>query len=224
MWAFRTISYYGFASFAPTLLHQHGFSLTTSVGYSALTTLGAVPGALLAWPVADRFGLRGPVIGFSLVFAASGVLYGLTFQPAAIIAFSLLVAALNQTLVALMYSYTPRLHARDRNGLLLRHRPGAQRGQAAGDRPDLSGDGLLPVFVFVGACGLMITLSVLVLVPGRRQLVAPAGAGVTPRASRERFSRPAPAAISRRPQPGTPARFRRLGGTRRGVRTGGMRR
>ncbi|WP_433560160.1 hypothetical protein ACQPWY_22400 [Pseudonocardia xinjiangensis] len=60
VWTFLTTSYYGFASFAPTLLHDHGFTVTASVGYSAFTTLGAVPGALLAWPVADRFGLRGP--------------------------------------------------------------------------------------------------------------------------------------------------------------------
>ncbi|MEV4597066.1 MFS transporter [Amycolatopsis sp. NPDC049253] len=49
-WIFLTIGDYGFASFAPTLVHEHGFTLTHSVGYAALTTLGAVPGALLAGP------------------------------------------------------------------------------------------------------------------------------------------------------------------------------
>lgn len=109
LWIFLTISYYGFASFAPTLLHEHGFTLTRSVGYTALTTLGAVPGALLAWPVSDRFELRGPLTVFSLLFAGSGVAYGLTFGSAAVVIFGFLVAALNQTLVALCYSHTPRL-------------------------------------------------------------------------------------------------------------------
>jgi hypothetical protein len=31
----------------------------------------------------------------------------------------------------------------------------------------------VPVFLFIGACGLMITLSVLLLAPGSRQLAAP---------------------------------------------------
>jgi putative MFS transporter len=142
--------------------------------------------ALLAWPVADRLGLRGPVIGFSLVFAASGVLYGLTFQPAAIIAFSLLVAALNQTLVALMCSYTPRLFPTDVRATGTGFCYGIGRVLNA-VRPLVIGQiylttGYVPVFVFIGACGLMITPWVLVLAPGRRQLVAPAGAGVTPQA------------------------------------------
>jgi putative MFS transporter len=181
VWAFLTISYYGFASFAPTLLHEHGFSVTSSVGYSALTTLGAVPGALLAWPVSDRFGLRGPITVFSLVFAASGVAYGLTFHPAAIVTFGLVVAALNQTMVALMYSYTPRLF------------PTAVRATGTGFcyglgrvlnalGPLVIGQiylslGYVPVFVFIGACGAMITLSVLVLAPTRRRLAEPVEPG-----------------------------------------------
>ncbi|MFI5612726.1 MFS transporter [Amycolatopsis sp. NPDC051903] len=187
VWAFLTISYYGFASFAPTLLHEHGFSVTSSVGYSALTTLGAVPGALLAWPVADRFGMRGPIIGFSLVFAGSGIAYGLTFEPAAIITFGILVAALNQTLVALMYSYTPRLF------------PTAVRATGTGFcygigrvlnalGPLVIGQiylstGYVPVFLFVGACGLMITLSVLLLAPRRNRLEPVTGTPVAEQAT-----------------------------------------
>lgn len=178
VWVFLTISYYGFASFAPTLLHEHGFSLTSSVGYSALTTLGAVPGALLAWPVSDRFGPRGPVTAFSLVFAASGVAYGLTFHPAAIVTFGILVAALNQTLVALMYSYTPRMFPTELRATGTGFCYGAGRAlNAVG--PLLIGQiylttGYVPVFVFIGACSLMITVSVLLLAPGRRRLAVPA--------------------------------------------------
>lgn len=42
----------------PTLLAAHGFDLVHSMTFSALTTLGAVPGALPAWPVSDRFGRK----------------------------------------------------------------------------------------------------------------------------------------------------------------------
>jgi MFS transporter, putative metabolite:H+ symporter len=193
VWAFLTISYYGFASFAPTLLHEHGFTLTQSVGYSAMTTLGAVPGALLAWPVSDRFGLRGPVVVFSLIFAASGVGYGLTFHPAGIITFGLLVAALNQTLVALLYSYTPRLF------------PTAVRATGTGFcygigrvlnaiGPLVIGQiylttGYVPVFLFIGACGLMIAVSVLLLAPHRGQLTPPSEHGTDAERGRPTGSR-----------------------------------
>ncbi len=176
VWTFLTTSYYGFASFAPTLLHDHGFTVTASVGYSALTTLGAVPGALLAWPVADRFGLRGPVALFGLVFAACGLAYGLTFQPAAIIVFGILVAALNQTLVALMYSYTPRLFPIDVRATGTGFCYGVGRVlNALG--PLVVGQiylsfGYVPVFVFIGACGAMITVSVLLLAPTKRRIEA----------------------------------------------------
>ncbi|WP_326834302.1 MFS transporter [Amycolatopsis rhabdoformis] len=172
VWVLLTISYYGFASFAPTLLHEHGFTLTRSVGYTALTTLGAVPGALLAWPVADRFGLRGPVAVFSLLFAGAGVAYGLTFAPAAVVVFGFLVAALNQTLVALLYSHTPRLFPAPIRATATGLCYGAGRlANALG--PLLVGQiyltlGYTPVFVFVGACGAVIALAVLVLAPRNR--------------------------------------------------------
>lgn len=175
VWVFLTVSYYGFASFAPTLLHEHGFSVTSSVGYSALTTLGAVPGALLAWPVSDRFGMRGPITVFSLIFAASGIAYGLTFHPAAIVTFGIVVAALNQTLVALMYSFTPRLFPTQVRATGTGFCYGIGRVlNAVG--PVVIGQiylttGYVSVFLFIGACGAMITVLVLLLAPRRRSLL-----------------------------------------------------
>ncbi|MEW2506140.1 MFS transporter [Amycolatopsis sp. NPDC047767] len=173
VWIFLTLSYYGFASFAPALLHEHGFTVTHSVGYTALTTLGAVPGALLAWPVADRFALRGPVTVFSLLFAGAGVAYGLTFAPAAIVVFGFLVAALNQTLVALLYSHTPRLFPAEIRARATGLCYGAGRlANAFG--PLLVGQislslGYTAVFVFVGACGAAIAVAVLTLAPRRSE-------------------------------------------------------
>jgi MFS transporter, putative metabolite:H+ symporter len=176
VWIFLTVSFYGFASFGPTLLHEHGFSITSSVGYSALTMLGGVPGALLAWPVTDRFGLRGPVVLFSIIFAASGILYGLTFIPAAIITFGLLVAALNQTLVALMYSWTPRLFPTEVRATGTGFCYGIGRilnvvGPLVIGQIYLS-LGYVPVFLFVGLCGLMIGVVVGLLAPSRTQQLA----------------------------------------------------
>jgi putative MFS transporter len=181
IWAFLTVSYYGFASFAPTLLHEHGFSVTESVGYSALTTLGAVPGALLAWPVSDRFGRRGPLMCFAVLFAGCGIGYGLTFNPVGIVAFGIGVAALNQTLVALMYSYTPRLFPTELRATGTGFCYGVGRVlNAVG--PLLIGQiylvaGYLPVFLFIGCCCLMIGVLALLLRPERGAVPIPADAG-----------------------------------------------
>lgn len=154
-------------------MHEHGFTLTHSVGYPAPTTLGAVPGALLVWPIADRFGLRGPVTVFSLLFAGAGVAYGLTFAPAAIVVFGFLVAALNQTLVALLYSHTPRLFPAEIRARATGLCYGAGRlANAFG--PLLVGQislslGYTAVFVFVGACGAAIAVAVLTLAPRRSE-------------------------------------------------------
>lgn len=109
VWIFQTLGFYGFTSFVPTLLVAHGFDLVHSIGFSALTTLGAVPGALLAWPISDRFGRKLPLVIVCLATALSGLLYGLTFNVVAIIAFGFCVNMLIQTFAALLYTYTPEL-------------------------------------------------------------------------------------------------------------------
>ncbi len=44
VWIFQTLGFYGFTSFVPVLLAAHGFGLTKSLTFSALITIGAVPG------------------------------------------------------------------------------------------------------------------------------------------------------------------------------------
>ncbi|MBW4093927.1 MAG: MFS transporter [Acidobacteria bacterium] len=109
VWIFQTLGFYGFVAWVPTLLAQHGFSVAESLGFSALTTIGAVPGALLAWPVTDRFGRKVPLVVVALATAASGLAYGLTFNPVAIIVFGFCVNLLIQTFATLLYTYSPEL-------------------------------------------------------------------------------------------------------------------
>jgi putative MFS transporter len=110
VWVFQTLGFYGFVSWVPTLLADHGFSLKESLGFTALTTLGAVPGALLAWPLSDRFHRKTPIIVVALVVAACGLGYGLTFEAVAIVAFGFLVSFFIQTFAAMLYAYTPELY------------------------------------------------------------------------------------------------------------------
>ncbi len=109
VWIFQTLGFYGFVAWVPTLLAQHGFSVAESLGFSALTTIGAVPGALLAWPVTDRLGRKVPLVVVALATAASGLAYGLTFNPVAIVVFGFCVNLLIQTFATLLYAYSPEL-------------------------------------------------------------------------------------------------------------------
>jgi putative MFS transporter len=110
VWIFQTLGFYGFVTWVPTLLADHGFSLKESLGFTALTTLGAVPGALFAWPLSDRFHRKGPIVAVALITAVCGLAYGLTFDIVAIIGFGFLVAFFIQTFAALLYAYTPELY------------------------------------------------------------------------------------------------------------------
>lgn len=113
LWAFQTLGFYGFVAWVPTLLVIHGFTLVKSLDYTALMTIGAVPGALFAWPLSDRVGRRKALIGVSLIIAVSGLIYGLTFNPIMIVIFGFLVNFFIQTFAALAYAYTPELYPTD---------------------------------------------------------------------------------------------------------------
>jgi putative MFS transporter len=107
VWAFQTLGVFGFVAWVPTLLLERGLTLSSSLTFAAVTTLGAVPGALLAWPISDRFGRRPAIAVVSLLLAVFGVLFGLSASPVGIVIFGVLVAGLTQTFAALLYAYTP---------------------------------------------------------------------------------------------------------------------
>ncbi|WP_435595625.1 MFS transporter [Streptomyces albogriseolus] len=81
LWITQTIGFFGYSSWAPTLLAAEGVSVEDSIFYVALTTVGAPLGSFLAAMVTDRFKRKWCLVVFGLVIAASGLLYGLTFTP-----------------------------------------------------------------------------------------------------------------------------------------------
>ena len=163
-WIFQTLGFYGFVSWAPTLLAAHGFSLVHSLTFTALTTLGAVPGALLAWPISDRFGRKAPIVLVALGIAACGLAYGLTFNGVAIVVFGFGVHALIQTFAALLYAYTPEMypteHRNSGNGLVY----------GLGRLSNITGPlivaaifgsfGYQPVFVYIAACWAVVAITI----------------------------------------------------------------
>lgn len=163
-WIFQTLGFYGFVSWVPTLLAAHGFSLTESLTFSAITTIGAVPGALLAWPISDRFGRKAPAAGVAVVIAVCGILYGVTFNVVAIVLFGFLVSFFIQTFAALLYAYTPELYP-----TTLRN-TGSGFAYGIGRLANIvgplvvaaifTGAGYVWVFVYIGACWLVVAAAI----------------------------------------------------------------
>jgi MFS transporter, putative metabolite:H+ symporter len=105
-WICQTLGFYGFTAWVPTLLVAHGFSLVHSLAWSSAIAIGAVPGALIAALVSDRWDRRWLVALFAVVIAVCGLLYGTTFRTETIIIFGFLVAMFLQTFAPLLYAYT----------------------------------------------------------------------------------------------------------------------
>lgn len=105
-WICETLGFYGFMAWVPTLLVAHGFSIVNSLAWSSAISIGAVPGALLAAVVAERWDRRWLVTGTALVIGLCGLVYGLSFRTATIIIFGFLVAMFLQTFAPLLYAYT----------------------------------------------------------------------------------------------------------------------
>lgn len=168
-WVLGMLGFYGFASWVPTLLAEHGESLTKSLMFSAITTLGAVPGALLARAMSDRFSRKWLMAISSVAVAACGIAYGLSSGAAGIVVFGILVSLFSQSFVAFIYTYTPEVF------------PTALRGSGsgvvygAGRLANVFGPMLIPpifaafgyvaVFVAVAACWIGAGLIVAILGP-----------------------------------------------------------
>lgn len=107
IWLLQTVGFYGFLSWVPTLLVQHGVTLTRSLTYFALINVGAPLGAVLSVFLADRFERKYSLAAVAFIIAACGLLYGLSFQAALIVGFGFIVGMLVQTFASLLYAYTP---------------------------------------------------------------------------------------------------------------------
>lgn len=109
LWVTQTIGFFGYSSWAPTLLAQEGFSVSDSIFYVALTTVGAPLGSYLASLVTDRFERKWCLAVFGTTIALCGLFYGLTFNPVLIVVFGFLVNLFERGYTALAYAYSPEV-------------------------------------------------------------------------------------------------------------------
>jgi MFS transporter, putative metabolite:H+ symporter len=109
VWVTQTVGFFGYSSWAPTLLAQQGFNIESSLTYVALSTLGAPLGSYVASLISDRAERKWTLTIAGVLIAASGLLYGMTFQPALIVIFGLCVNLFERTYTSLAYAYSPEL-------------------------------------------------------------------------------------------------------------------
>ncbi|WP_261304098.1 MFS transporter [Paenibacillus andongensis] len=109
-WVFQTIGFYGFSSWVPTLLVQHGIELNKSLIYSSLITVGAPLGALVGAFISDRFERKWNLAVSSIIIAICVLLYGMTFNPLFLISFGFLVNLMERVYSSNLYAYTSELY------------------------------------------------------------------------------------------------------------------
>jgi putative MFS transporter len=107
IWIAQTLGFYGFNSWVPTLLTEHGFSIVRSLEQASVMQIGAVPGAWIAASISDRWERKSLIAIVAIAIAACGMIYGLSFQTATIVIFGFLVAMGQQVFAPLLYAYTP---------------------------------------------------------------------------------------------------------------------
>ncbi|PLZ02191.1 MFS transporter [Burkholderia sp. WAC0059] len=107
IWVFQTLGFYGFVAWVPTLLVQHGFTITKSLEYSSLIAICNPLGAWLGTFVIERFERKWIVAVDAVVIAVAGVAYGLAPSAIFIVVFGALVIVTIQLMNATLYIYTP---------------------------------------------------------------------------------------------------------------------
>jgi putative MFS transporter len=99
---------YGFVAWLPTFFVKEGLTVTRSLVFSTLMSLGGPVGALIGVLIADRVGRRRGVIGASLIAAVLGVGYALTRDAVVLTAVGFGLVSMIYLLVTLVVAgYVP---------------------------------------------------------------------------------------------------------------------
>lgn len=107
VWIFQTLGFYGFVAWVPTLLVQHGFTITKSLEYSSLIAICNPLGAWLGTQLIEKFERKWVITIDAIAIAIAGVAYGLAPSAAFIVIFGMIVIITIQLMNATLYIYTP---------------------------------------------------------------------------------------------------------------------
>lgn len=106
VWIFQTLGFYGFTAWVPTLLVDQGFELIEALQVATLMQFGGLLGAAICASLSDRWERKHWLTITPLMIAASGLVYGLTFDANLIVVFGFLVIMSIQCFAPMLYAYT----------------------------------------------------------------------------------------------------------------------
>lgn len=109
--------FYGYNSWVPTLLTEHGFTTKESLTYTSVMSLATVPGAMLTVLFIDRIERRTAVFLVYSAVATLMLVFGFTGSNLILVASGTLVTMLLQSATPMMYTYLPEIFPTGLRGL-----------------------------------------------------------------------------------------------------------
>lgn len=165
----QAFGYYGFGSLVPIVLAAKGFTLTSSLTFSALTFLGYPIGSALSLPIIERVQRKWLIVGSALAMAVFGLAFGLSTSAVAITVFGFCYTAISNLFSNAYHTYQAELF------------PTSLRATASGSAyslsrlstaampyiliPILDGSGATWMFATVAAAMVLLVIDVAVLGP-----------------------------------------------------------
>jgi MFS transporter, putative metabolite:H+ symporter len=107
---FQTVGYYGFSSWAPTLLIKQGISVTQSLEYTFVIALAAPLGPLLGAALGDRLERKWLIVAAAFAVAVFGLVFGQSTGALSLIALGVLLTLSNNILSFAFHGYQPELY------------------------------------------------------------------------------------------------------------------
>ncbi|MCG3754017.1 MFS transporter [Amycolatopsis sp. Poz14] len=155
MMIFYILGAYGFLSWVPTLLNAHGMSVTQSLTFSLVLSIAAVPGALMAWPVIDRWERKNLMAFLSVTIAVCMIVFGFFANTVTILVFGFLITLLLEAMTPIAYTYLPEIFPTQLRGL------GSGIANSMGRLAGVAGSFLVPaIFAGLGFTGVFSYLAV----------------------------------------------------------------
>lgn len=106
----QTFGYYGFGSLVPLVLNAKGYSVVTSLSFSAVTFLGYPVGSVLAIPLLERFERRTLIAGGAIAMGVLGIIFGYSGGTAIILVTGFLFTAVSNVFSNAYHVYQSELY------------------------------------------------------------------------------------------------------------------
>ncbi|GAA1828273.1 MFS transporter [Pseudonocardia ailaonensis] len=115
--ALGNLGYYGFSTWVPTLLVQHGYTTAQALTITTILAVSPFIGALAALPITDRWERKYVSLVLCALIAVAMVVFGVTSSPVVLVVAGFFVTLLLQTNVAVQYAYLAEIFPTSLRGL-----------------------------------------------------------------------------------------------------------